>query len=637
MICPDNIGAISNGMTSKEIRRRFLEFFRKRGHAVVPSASLVPENDPSVLFTTAGMQPLVPYLLGAPHPKGKRLVNVQKCVRTGDIDEIGDNTHLTFFEMLGNWSLGDPDVADGIGAGYFKEDAIKWSYEFLTSKDEGLGLDPKRLYVTVFEGDDPSTPASLRTGAPRDLESANIWKSLGVPENRIYYMPATKNWWSPGDNGPSGPDSEMFYDLTEKGLGDMTPEEYLAADERQDIVEVWNDVFMEYEKKDGKVVGKLKNKNVDTGAGLERLAMVLQKKNNVFDTDLFAGLMETTKEVSGDLRERRIIADHMRTAAMMIADSVAPSNTDRGYVLRRLIRRAVAKAGSKLTSKIIVELVSAVVETYHGVYDNVGDNRERIAKEINLEVEKFNATLPNGLKELRKIFERMRTLDSVSQVSGKIFFDLFQTHGFPLEMSFEEIENLAKTFKYNLKIDREKIKTEFESEFKKHQELSRAGAGEKFKGGLADTSEKTVMLHTCTHLMLAGLRKHLGERVHQAGSNITTERTRFDFTHPEKVSREVLDKVETYVNEAILKGCVVSVEQMPKKEAQKRGVEGSFWEKYPDVVNVYMVKASDGIVYSQELCGGPHVENTKTIVGKFKIVKEEASSAGIRRIKAILE
>lgn len=605
-------------MTSKEIRRRFLEFFRKRGHAIIPSASLVPENDPSVLFTTAGMQPLVPYLLGTPHPKGKRLVNVQKCVRTGDIDEVGDKTHDTFFEMLGNWSLGD----------YFKEDAIKWSYEFLTSKDEGLGLDPKRLYVTVFEGDE---------NAPRDEESANIWKSLGVPVHRIYYLPATKNWWSPGDNGPSGPDSEMFYDLTEKGLGDMMHEEYLLADERQDIVEIWNDVFMQYEKKDGKVVGKLANKNVDTGAGLERLAMVLQKKNNVFDTDLFAGLMETTKEVSDNLRERRIIADHMRTAAMMIADGVAPSNTDRGYVLRRLIRRAVAKAGSKLTSKIIIELVSVVAETYHGVYDNVGDNLQHIAKEINLEVEKFNTTLPNGLKELGKIFERMRTLDSVSQVSGKIFFDLFQTHGFPLEMSFEEIENLAKTFKYNLKIDREKVKAEFESEFKKHQELSRKGAGEKFKGGLADTSEKTVMLHTCTHLMLAGLRKHLGEHVHQAGSNITTERTRFDFTHPEKVSREVLGKVETYVNEAIAKDCVVSIEQMPKEEAKKRGVEGSFWEKYPDMVNVYMVKASDGTVYSQELCGGPHVENTKNIIGKFKIVKEEASSAGIRRIKAVLE
>lgn len=606
-----------------------MEFFRKRGHAIVPSASLVPENDPSVLFTTAGMQPLVPYLLGAPHPKGKRLVNVQKCVRTQDIDEVGDKTHDTFFEMLGNWSLGDPASPDGIGAaGYFKEEAIKWSYEFLTSKDEGLGLDPKRLYVTVFEGDE---------NAPRDEESANIWKSLGVPVHRIYYLPATKNWWSPGDNGPCGPDSEMFYDLTEKGLGDMTPEEYKAADERQDIVEIWNDVFMEYEKRDGKVVGKLVNKNVDTGAGLERLAMVLQKKNNVFDTDLFSGLIETTKKASDDLRERRIIADHMRTAVMMIADGVTPSNTDRGYVLRRLIRRAVAKAGSKLTSKIVDELLYAVAETYNGVYDNVSDNLERITKEINLEIEKFNATLPNGLKELRKIFERIRTLDSISQVSGKIFFDLFQTHGLPLEMSFEEIENLAKTFKYSLKIDREKIKSEFESEFKKHQELSRAGAEQKFKGGLADTSEKTVMLHTCTHLMLAGLRKHLGEHVHQAGSNITTERTRFDFTHPEKVSREVLDKVETYVNEAIAKNCVVSIEQMPKEEAKERGVEGSFWEKYPDMVNVYMVKASDGTVYSQELCGGPHVENTKTIMGKFKIVKEEASSAGIRRIKAVLE
>ncbi len=588
-------------MTSKEIRKRFLEFFRKRGHAIIPSASLVPENDPSVLFTTAGMQPLVPYLLGTPHPKGKRLVNVQKCVRTQDIEEVGDNTHDTFFEMLGNWSLGD----------YFKEDTIKWSYEFLTNNEEGLGLDPKRLYVTVFKGDG---------NAPRDEESANIWKSLGVPENRIYYLPATKNWWSPGDNGPCGPDSEMFYDLTEKGLGDMTHEEYLAADERQDIVEVWNDVFMEYEKKDGKVIGKLKNKNVDTGAGLERLVMVLQKKNNVFETDLFSGLMEITKEITGDEQGRRIVADHMRTAVMMIADGVLPSNTDRGYVLRRLIRRAAVKAGGKLTPEHVSTIISAIVETYKGVYMNIPENKAHIVEEINREIDKFGNTLPRGMKEFAKI----PFGGTVSGAQASIFFT---TYGLPFEM----ITELAK--EKGISVD----ETGFREEMKKHQELSRAGAGEKFKGGLADTSEKTVMLHTCTHLMLAGLRKYLGEHVHQAGSNITTERTRFDFTHPEKVSREVLDKVEIYVNEAIAKGCTVSIEQMPKDEAQKRGVEGSFWEKYPDVVNVYMVKASDGTVYSQELCGGPHVENTRTIKGKFKIIKEEASSAGVRRIKATLE
>ena len=397
-------------MTSREIRERFLRFFETRGHAVVPSASLVPENDPSVLFTTAGMQPLAPYLLGAPHPKGKRLVNIQKCVRTVDIDDIGDNTHATFFEMLGNWSLGDPASPDGIGqsgpaspsqGGYFKEDAIKWSYEFLTGKEEGLGLDPKRLYVTVFEGDDPST--TLRTGAPRDEESANIWKSLGMPENRIYYLPAEKNWWSPGESGPCGPDTEMFYDLTERGLGDMTHEEYLEADARQDVVEIWNDVFMEYEKRDGKVVGKLANKNVDTGAGLERLAIVLQKKNNVFDTDLFSSLMMVTKTITEDLRAQRIIADHMRTAVMMIADGVAPSNTDRGYILRRLIRRAVVKAGEGLKPAVIATLVSAVAETYAGVYGNVTENKEQIVDEINKELrsfEKLKLDLSNSEKIL---------------------------------------------------------------------------------------------------------------------------------------------------------------------------------------------------------------------------------------------
>lgn len=600
-------------MTSREIRERFLRFFEKRGHAIVPSASLVPENDPSVLFTTAGMQPLVPYLLGAPHPKGKRIVNVQKCVRTVDIDEIGDNTHATFFEMLGNWSLGD----------YFKEDAIKWSYEFLTNKEEGLGLDPKRLYVTVFEGD---------MNAPRDEESANIWKSLGMPAHRIYYLPATKNWWSPGDNGPCGPDSEMFYDLTEKGLGDMTHEEYLAADDRQDVVEVWNDVFMEYEKKDGRVIGKLARQNVDTGAGLERTTMVVQGKNNIFDTDIFAPIVAEIKTQNSKvknasqnekvLEERavRIIADHIRTAVMMITDGVTPSNTDRGYILRRLIRRAVVKAGGKLTPENVGALVSAVVEVYRGVYVNVTENKERIAEEINREVEKFNNTLPRGMKEFSKIPQG----GTVSGAQASMFFTTF---GLPFEIIIE----LAK--ERNISVD----EVGFREEMKKHQELSRAGAEQKFKGGLADTSEKTVMLHTCTHLMLAGLRKYLGEHVHQAGSNITVERTRFDFTHLEKVSRDILDKVEAYVNEAITKKCTVSIEQIPKERAQARGVEGSFWEKYPDVVNVYVVKSSDGTIYSQELCGGPHVENTGTINGTFRITKEEASSAGVRRIKATLE
>lgn len=591
-------------MNSQEIRQRFLTFFEKRGHAIVPSAPLVPENDPSVLFNTAGMQPLVPYLLGAPHPKGKRLANAQKCVRTGDIDEIGDNTHVTFFEMLGNWSLGD----------YFKEDSIKWSYELLTSPEEGFGLDPNRLYVTVFEGNDD---------APRDEESAAIWKKIfadaGISGERIYFLPAKSNWWSPGDNGPCGPDTEMFYDVTGTHTKGMTKEEYLAADERQEVVEVWNNVFMEYEKKDGKVVGKLSQKNVDTGSGLERITMAIQGKNNIFETDLFTGLMQETQRLAKDVRTARIIADHMRTAVFMIADGVRPANTDQGYILRRLIRRAVVKSENNLTPEAVALLVGVIATTYRGAYANVADGAEKIATEINEEIKKFSGTLVRGLREFSKI-------SPGGNVSGVQAATLFTTFGFPFEM----ITELAT--ERGVQVD----EGGFREEMKKHQELSRAGAEQKFKGGLADASEVTVMLHTSTHLMLAGLRKYLGDHVHQAGSNITAERTRFDFTNPEKVTREILDKVEAYVNEAIAKKCGVTIEQMPKGEAQKRGVEGSFWEKYPDVVNVYMVKASDGTVYSQELCGGPHVESTATIKGTFKIIKEEAVSQGVRRVKATL-
>ncbi|MBI5816977.1 MAG: alanine--tRNA ligase [Candidatus Yonathbacteria bacterium] len=586
-------------MQSEEIRKKFLEFFEKRGHAIIPSSSLVPENDPSVLFTTAGMQPLVPYLLGAPHPKGKRLANSQKCVRTQDIDEVGDNTHDTFFEMLGNWSLGD----------YFKEDTIKWSYEFLTSKEGGLGLDPKRLYVTVFEGNND---------APRDTEAFEIWKRY-LSENRIYFMPAKSNWWSAGDSGPCGPDTEMFYDVTEKGLGDLTKEEYIVADERQDVVEIWNDVFMEYEKKVGKVVGKLKNKNVDTGAGLERLCMVMQKTNNVFDTDLFKPIMGKINDLApyGDGRLKRIIADHVRTSVFMIADGVFPSNTDRGYVLRRLLRRAVRYVHALDINKpgILADIALPVIEKYQSIYPEVKINEDKIKKQIEDEETLFDQTLAQGLRELTKI------RNSGNPLSGKEAFKLFSTYGFPIELTKEFITVVGE---YG-----------FWEEMKKHQELSRAGAEQKFKGGLADTSEKTTMLHTSTHLMLAGLRKYLGGHVHQAGSNITQERTRFDFTHPEKVSPEILKKVEDYVNEAIAKECTVVIEQIPKDEAQKAGVEGSFWEKYPDTVNVYMVKASDGTIYSRELCGGPHVKNTSQI-GHFKIIKEEAVAAGVRRIKAVV-
>ncbi|MBI5798682.1 MAG: alanine--tRNA ligase [Candidatus Yonathbacteria bacterium] len=595
-------------MDSREIRARFLNFFEKRGHSIIPSAPLVPENDPSVLFNTAGMQPLVPYLMGTPHPSGKRLVDVQKCVRTNDIDEVGDNTHLTFFEMLGNWSLGD----------YFKEDAIKWSYEFLTSKEEGLGIDPARLYMTVFEGNDD---------APRDEEAFEIWKKY-MPENRIYFMPAKNNWWSAGDSGPCGPDTEMFYDVTEYGLGDMTKEEYLAADDRQDVVEIWNDVFMEYEKKDGKVVGKLAMKNVDTGSGLERVVMAIQGKDNVFDTDLFAPTMQKIKELAeggtltaGDaVRSTRIVADHVRTSVMMIADGVHPSNTDQGYILRRLLRRAVRYADMLgVGHGMLSELVPVIALKYRGVYDNVEQKMDTIVREIWEEEDKFRKTLERGMKELSHLLER-------GSISAHEAFHLFSTHGFPVELT----EEIAK--ERNISIDR----VAFDAEFKKHQDLSRAGAEQKFKGGLADASTNTTALHTATHLMLAGLRKYLGDDVHQAGSNITEERLRFDFTYPQKVERDVLDKVEAYVNEAIAKQCFVTKEIMKKEDAKARGVEGSFWEKYPDVVNVYSVNAPDGTQYSAELCGGPHVEETGKM-GKFKILKEEASSSGVRRVKAILE
>jgi len=596
-------------MQSEEIRQKFLSFFEKREHVVLPSASLLPENDPSVLFNTAGMQPLVPYLLGQPHPTGsKRLVDVQKCVRTVDIDEVGDNTHLTFFEMLGNWSLGD----------YFKKEAITWSYEFLTSKDEGLGLDPKRLYVTVFEGDE---------NAPRDDEAYSIWQdlfeSVGLdPEKRIFFLGAKSNWWSAGDNGPCGPDSEMFYDVTGTLVEGLTKEEFLVADDRQEIVEIWNDVFMEYKKENGSVVGKLSLQNVDTGTGLERAVCVAQGKNNVYDTDLFALILEKIDQLSkeSNVRARRIIADHIRSSTFLIADGAIPSNTDQGYVLRRLIRRAIRFADTMgIPPNSLGKLSQVVIEKYTPTYQNLEAKKTLIIEEIEKEETKFRRTLSHGLKQFEKLCH--------ADISGHDAFLLFSSYGFPLELTKE----LAS--EKGVAVDEEG----FRSEMKEHQDRSRTSTEGKFKGGLADASEKTTMLHTATHLMLAGLRKYLGADIHQAGSNITEERSRFDFTYGEKVSRDILDKVEAYVNEAIADKCTVVTEIMDKEIARQSGVEGSFWEKYPDKVTVYMVKGTDGTLYSKELCGGPHVENTGNIRGVFRIIKEEASSAGVRRIKAVIE
>ncbi|MCH8049915.1 alanine--tRNA ligase [Patescibacteria group bacterium] len=601
-------------MKSDDIRAKFIAFFTdpRHKHELIQGAPLIPsETDKSVLFTTAGMQQLAPYLLGEEHPKGKRLVSVQKCVRTQDIDEIGDNIHVTFFEMLGNWSLGD----------YFKEDAIKWSYEFLIDE---LGLDKARIYITCFEGNDD---------APKDKKSAEIWKSLGIPKERIYFLGEKDNWWSPGDNGPCGPDTEMFYDVV-GNLNLKSKEEFKKADEKQQVVEIWNDVFMEYEKKDGRIVGKLKQQNVDTGAGLERLAMVMQGKDNIFDTDLFSGVIKKLEETSGksytdNQKSFRIIADHIRSAVFITAEGVLPSNTEHGYIVRRLIRRAViAKDRLGLEDSGLHSLIEVIVSVYEKHYPYLRSKVVMISRTIEEEEKKFRKTLDRGIKQFERTYNMSVGRSTVdSELSSEVVFDLVTTYGFP----FELVKELAD--ERGLRIDEDAFNRRMEL----HRETSRAGAEQKFKGGLADASEETTMLHTATHLMLAGLRKYLGEHVHQAGSNITAERTRFDFTHGEKVDRGTLDKVEAYVNEVIRNKCNVVIEEMDKNTAMESGVEGSFWERYPDTVNVYMVKSSDGTVYSSELCGGPHVKNTGDIKGTFKITKEEASSAGVRRVKAVLK
>ena len=600
-------------MTSNEIREKFLKFFESKGHKILPSASLIPENDPSVLFNTAGMQPLVPYLLGQKHPMGTRLADVQKCVRTGDIDEVGDNRHLTFFEMLGNWSLGD----------YFKDDAISYSFEFLTSKEVGLGLDVNRIYITVFEGNDD---------APRDTEALEIWKKY-VPENRIYFMPAKNNWWSAGDNGPCGPDTEIFYDPNENPIGDLSHDEFVKADDEGRVIEVWNNVFMQYEKQDGKVVGKLSQHNVDTGMGLERITMVSQGVKTVFDTDLFVPILEKIEGITGlkygdktddeyikngdqcwvdTRREMRIIADHIRTAVFMIGDGAVPSNAGAGYVLRRIIRRIV-RFGDKigLKSGSLGLLVDVVIEKYSKAYPELEKNKSSIEKEIKEEEEKFRQTLEKGLKEFEK---------------GIDPFILFTTYGFPIELT----EELAK--EKGVKIDRD----DFDKKMEEHQKLSQTASAGMFKGGLANHNEKTIRLHTAHHLLLAGLQAIVDPNIKQRGSNITEERLRMDFVCDHKLTDEEKKKVEDWVNDKIERGLNVVRREMPLAEAEKIGAQMEFGAKYPDVVSVYFIEDENGGVVSKEFCGGPHVENTKEL-NHFKIQKEEASSAGIRRIKAILD
>lgn len=584
-------------MKAIEIRNKYLNFFKEHGHKVIPSAPLIPENDPSVLFTTAGMQPLVPYLLGEKHPEGKRLTDYQKCLRTNDIDEVGDNRHLTYFEMLGNWSLGD----------YFKEEAIAMSFEFLTKE---LGIPVEKLSVTCFAGDED---------CPRDTVTAECWKKAGIPEDRIYFFGKDDNWWIAGEEGPCGSDTEMFYDTGKPKCSEGCNPSCGCGK----YVEIWNNVFMEYYKdKDGKYT-KLKQHNVDTGLGLERMTMLLQGKETPFDTELFAPVMNKLQELAvvDDIASRRIVAEHLRASMMIILDGGLPSNVDRGYILRRLIRRMTRHLRKlQINLDVLPELIELNIETLKEMYPELVRNKEKIVSVIIEEKNKFEKTLERGEKEFNKIAKKLEE-QGKDTLLGKDIFNLYETYGFPPEVTAD----LAR--ERNLKIDNK----EFEQLFKEHQEKSRMGSEQKFKGGLSGNGEMETKYHTATHLLNAALKVILGKDVHQKGSNITPERMRFDFSCDHKLTDEEKQKVEELVNKWIQEEIPVKVEEMKKDEAIKSGAECMFIEKYPDIVTVYSI----GDV-SKELCGGPHVKNTKEL-GKFKIKKEEASSAGVRRIKAVLE
>ncbi|MBD3311185.1 MAG: alanine--tRNA ligase [Candidatus Magasanikbacteria bacterium] len=607
-------------MTTKELRRKYLEFFKSKGHSVIPSASLIPENDPTVLFTTAGMHPLVPYLMGEKHPEGTRLTDVQKCIRTGDIDEVGDNSHLTFFEMLGNWSLGD----------YFKKEAIEWSFEFLSSPD-WLGIDIKKLSVSVFEGDDD---------APRDEESAEIWHSLGIEKNKIAYLPKKENWWGPaGQTGPCGPDTEMFYWV---GESEYPPEGSNPGTDEENWLEIWNDVFMQYNKQTDGSFATLEQMNVDTGMGLERVVAVLSGLKDVYQVDTMWPIVQKIEEISGReyienievIKSMRIIADHLRAAVMIMGDNkgIGPSNVDQGYVVRKLIRRSI-RHGKNLgiNDNFCSKIAEVVVDIFKDVYPEIETNKDFVITQIAEEESRFRNTLEQGIKRFNQLVEG-RGEDSV--ISGLEAFDLYQTYGFPVEMTVE----LAK--EKGLEVD---LKN-FEIEMEKHQELSRKGAEQRFKGGLADQGEETKRLHTATHLLHAALRKILGEHVEQRGSNITADRLRFDFSHPEKLTPEQKQEVEDLVNAAIKKDYPVSFQEMTVDEAKEQGAIGLFEDKYGAKVKVYTIGDPDGApeassqseTFSREICGGPHVSHTGEL-GHFRIKKETSSSAGIRRIKAILE
>lgn len=585
-------------MNAIELREKYIHFFEEHGHKRIPSAPVVPENDPTVLFTTAGMHPLVPYLLGEPHPQGKRLTDYQKCIRTGDIDSVGDPSHLTFFEMMGNWSLGD----------YFKQESISMSYEFLSKV---LGFDMNQISVTVFAGEE---------GIPRDEEAASSWEKAGIPKERIFYCSREHNWWGPaGETGPCGPDTEIFFDTGKEKCSDHCDPTCSCGK----YLEIWNNVFMQYNKKKDGTLEPLKAPNVDTGLGLERVISLLEGKNNVYETELFADVISKIKELSknDNLQSDRIIADHLRASMFMIVDGVRPSNVEQGYVLRRLLRRVIRHMRKiEMDPNNITTLVNTFVGVLSEMYPEIPANKETLVNVIEEEKAKFLKTLEQGEKEFAKNLEKAKQAGK-TKLDGEVVFRLYDTFGFPPEMTAELAEENGVTIDMN----------EFEELFKKHQELSRAGSEAKFKGGLADHSEKTTAYHTATHLLHKALQIVLGPHATQKGSNLTAERLRFDFANPQKVTPEELKKVEDIVNEQIQRDLVVTCEEMTLEEAKASGATGLFENKYGDKVKVYTIGD-----FSKEICGGPHVERTGNM-GHFKIVKEEGVAAGIRRIKAVLE
>lgn len=608
-------------MTANELRTKFLKFMESKGHTIIPSASLVPQNDPTVLFTTAGMHPLVPYLLGEKHPGGARVANAQKCVRTGDIDEVGDNRHLTFFEMLGNWSFGD----------YFKREAIEWSFEFLIG-ERWLGISPERIFVTVFKGDE---------SVPRDEESIALWQEqfakAGInakvagddgtwsdPDVKIFPLGRDDNWWEGGgQTAPGGPDTEMFFD-TRPQEGHLAKTFGELVDSFR-FIEIWNDVFMQYRKKAIGGYEPLKQKNVDTGMGIERTLAVLNGVENVFETELFEPLFQKISEISGTnyanlQKEYRIIADHLKAATFILAAGVTPSNVEHGYVLRRLIRRAIRYAKLLGVTRVFtVDVAQAVIDMYKDVYFELEEKRAFIFEELAKEEEKFRQALARGKKELEKLIKQKQA-ERLKVISGEEAFSIYETSSLPIDLTKE----LAQEFGFEVD------EKGFEEASQKHQELSRTASAGKFKGGLADHSEETTKLHTAAHLLLESLRRVLGDHILQKGSNITAERLRFDFSHHEKITPEQIKQVEEMVNEQIEKDLPVRVEEMTVAEAKKIGATGVFESKYGEKVKVYFIDN-----FSKEICGGPHVERAG-MLGRFKIAKEESSSAGVRRIKAIL-